>query len=467
MEERNVTFQKRWPAVCLMLVCLLMLLALPSVSAASGSGEARPSVKTDVAGQGPVYVIPVDQRIERGLQAFLERGFKEARKYEASLIVLTIDTPGGLVASAEEIGALIRDSRIPVLAYIEGDAASAGSYLALNADAIVMKPGSMMGSASLVDGSGRAIEDAKLISFWKAKMTGAALLNRRDPDIAAGMTDRNLVFDKPEIGLKKEKGEITALSPEQALKAGYADAIEPTVKEAADWMGYGGHDMIQVKHTGAEKLSTFLTNPIVMTILLFLGIAGVVIELLVPGFGVFGIVGIVAFVLYFFGNYVAGFAGAETWLLFIAGLVMLVLEVFVPSFGILGLLGSACLIAGVVRAAFSLEHALFSLGIAFGAAVVVIAIVVMVFRDRGIWNRFILSSSLTREEGFVPVAPLPELLGERGVSLTPLRPAGTAEIGGRRFDVITEGGFIAASVPVRVIRVEGGKVVVQTIQVEG
>ncbi|MNN51246.1 hypothetical protein D3C81_1658730 [compost metagenome] len=140
---------------------------------------------------------------------------------------------------------------------------------------------------------------------------------------------------------------------------------------------------------------------------------------------------------------------------------MLVLELFVPSFGILGLLGSVCLVAGVVRAAYSYTHALFSLGIAFAAAAVVIAIVAVTFKERGIWNRFILQDSLTKEQGFVPVLEKLSLVGASGISITLLRPAGTASLNGERVDVVTEGSFIAAGASISVIKVEGGRVVVK------
>jgi len=272
------------------------------------------------------------------------------------------------------------------------------------------------------------------------------------------------VVNKPELGVKKEKGQIIALTSDQAMKAGYSDGIANSPEAAILSLGFSTDDIFRVKHTGAEKLSQFLTNPIIMTILLFVGIAGVVIEMIVPGFGVPGIIGIVAFVLYFFGNYVAGFAGAETWLLFILGLVMLVVELFVPSFGILGILGSVSLVAGVVRAAYSYTHALFSLGIAFVAAVVVIVIVAVLFKERGIWNRFILADSLTKEKGFVPVTEKLSLLGGKGISITPLRPAGTAIVEGERIDVVTEGGFIGVNLPIVVIKVEGVRIVVKEIK---
>ncbi|OKP97216.1 nodulation protein NfeD [Paenibacillus sp. P46E] len=449
-------------AVSSISVLLLLLLLIPITGVASADkASPRTSAAAPVSKNGPVFIIPVDQEIERGLQSFLERGFQEAANYGAVLILLEIDTPGGLVDSAEQIGMMVRDSKIPTAAYIRGDAASAGSYIALNAGNIIMKPGSMIGAASLVDGRGNSVEDAKLTSYWKSKMVGAAELNGRDPEIAAGMMDKNIVVNKPELGVKKAQGQIIALSSDEALKAGYADSIASTPEEAITSLGYSTDDIFRVEHTGAEKMSHFLTNPIVMTILLFIGIAGIIIEMLVPGFGVPGIIGTLAFALYFFGNYVAGFAGAETWLLFILGLVMLVLELFVPSFGILGILGSVLLVAGVVRAAYSYTHALFSLGIAFAAAAVVIIIVAVTFKERGIWNRFILKDSLTKEQGFVPVLEKLSLVGASGVSITPLRPAGTASLNGERVDVVTEGSFIDTGVSISVIKVEGGRVVVK------
>lgn len=200
-------------------VVLLLLLLTPFATNVSADGAApkTPGVTNSELKQGPVFIIPVDQKIERGLQSFLERGFEEAANYGAVLILLEVDTPGGLVKSAEEIGTMVRESEIPTAAYIKGDAASAGSYIALNAGAIIMKPGSMIGSASLVDMNGQKVDDAKMISYWRSKMIGAAALNERDPDIAAGMVDSNLVVDKPELGVTKTQGEIIALSSEEAL----------------------------------------------------------------------------------------------------------------------------------------------------------------------------------------------------------------------------------------------------------
>lgn len=91
----------------------------------------------------------------------------------------------------------------------------------------------------------------------------------------------------------------------------------------------------------------------------------------------------------------------------------------------------------------------------------VIVFVAVVFKERGIWNRFILQDSLTRDKGFVPVPEKLRSIGASGMSVTPLRPAGTATFDGERIDVVTEGGFIEAQTAVSVVKVEGGRVVVK------
>ncbi|WP_209860401.1 NfeD family protein [Paenibacillus shirakamiensis] len=439
----------------MMLFCIMTLLPLGSVSALANSSTTAGALKS-----GSVYVISVTQKIESGLFSFMERGFQEAKKQEAALVVLEVNTPGGRIDSAEKIASLITDSGIPTVAFIMGDAASAGSYISLHADKIAMKPDSMIGAAALVDGSGRTVSNPKEISYWKSRMRAAAELHGRDARIAEGMVDSAITVDMPNIGKTKVKDQIISLSSSEAIQVGYADKIATSTEDVIKWMGYNGENTIYVEQTWAEKLAAVLTHPVVSTVLLLLGIAGVVIELLIPGFGVPGILGVASFGLYFFGNYIAGFAGWETGLLFVIGLILLALELFVPSFGILGLLGSASLIAGVVRAAYDTQDAFRSLAIAFGAALVVIIIVVWMFKEKGIWNRFMLKDELTKEKGYSASDERLELLGQVGSSLTILRPSGMAQFGDERIDVVTEGVFIQANTPVKVIKVEGSRVVV-------
>ncbi len=222
-----------------------------------------------------------------------------------------------------------------------------------------------------------------------------------------------------------------------------------------------------VSSQGAEQagflsnLSGFLTTPVMLTLLLFIGLAGVVIELLVPGLIFPGVLGVSAFVLYFFASTFQGLADPYVWLLFAAGIVLMALEIVLPSFGILGLLGAGSLIGGVVMAAWATGHALQTLGIAFVLAAAAVGIVVFVFKERGIWNRFILKDSLTSEAGYNSAVTRFELVGRDAVTLTPLRPSGTVLIEGERLDVVSDGAFIERDKAVVIVKTEGGRIVVQ------
>ncbi|WP_308638854.1 NfeD family protein [Paenibacillus silvisoli] len=407
-----------------------------------------------------VYVVELKQTVEPGMQKVLERAYREAEDAKVSRMLLVLNTLGGRLDSAVEIGELIRGSKVPTTVYVQGKAVSAGTYLALNADQIIMQPGSTIGAAAVVDGSGDLITNPKTISFWTEEMKAAALLNDRDPNIAAAMVNPNLELKLDGLGRTKAKGDILTLSADDAVKVGYAEAMASSVDDAIAKMNLQQPNIVHFEPNIMERIGQFLTLPVVMTILLIIGIAGVTIELMMPGFGAPGIIGVIGFALYFFGHYVAGFAGLEDVILFIVGLLLLISELFVPSFGILGILGSLSLIAGVLMAAPNPKSAGLSLIVALIAAGVIVYIVAKRFAHRGIWNRFILRDRLTTEEGYVSTASKTSYLGMHGKTLTPLRPAGTIRIGDDRVDVVTSGEFIAAGLDVTVIKVEGARVVV-------
>ncbi|QYR24211.1 nodulation protein NfeD [Paenibacillus sp. sptzw28] len=440
-------------AACFMLINLLFT-AVPAASAAAEQSKPGEIGET-------VYIIRAEQTIESGLQRFLERAYAEAENAKAERVLLIINTLGGRVDSAEEIGHMIRTSKVPTTAFVQGKAVSAGTYIALNAQQLVMEPGSTIGSAAVVDATGTLITNPKTVSYWTEEMKEAARLGGRDPNIAAAMVNPDITLELKELGRTKQKGDILALSATDALKVGYADFTASSVDEVLNHLGISQPSVVEVKPTAVERIAQFLTQPLVMTLLLIIGIAGVAIELVVPGFGAPGIIGIAAFGLYFFGHVIAGFAGMEEVILFVLGIVLLIIELFVPSFGILGILGSASLIAGVVLAAPDPKSALVSLAVALVAAGTIVFFVAKRFQHRGIWNRFILRDSLTTAEGYVSTADKASYLGQKGRSITPLRPAGTARIGTERVDVVTSGEFIGADVAVEVIKVEGTRVVVQ------
>ncbi|MDQ0058371.1 NfeD family protein [Paenibacillus harenae] len=454
-------YNPRWRNKAGRISLFMMLLTVLLAGLWTGPTETTQAETASEIGPA-VYIVPVKQTVESGLQSFLERAYKEAGEANAEHIVLVVNTLGGKVINAEQIGHLIRSSDIPTTAFVEGKAVSAGTYIALNADHIVMQPGSTIGAAAVVNGSGELIDNPKTVSFWVKEMMESAQLNGRDGDIAAAMVDPNVELKlQDKIGRDKQKGDILTLSASEAAAVGYSDYTASSVNDVIKWLQLEGRTQVEVNPSLAENVARWLINPLVMTILLVLGIAGIVIELLVPGFGVPGVVGLLGFGLYFFGHYVAGFAGIESVVLLIVGIALLVIEIFVPSFGILGLLGTASLLTGVVIAASDPMTAFISIAVALVAAVLVIAFVVKRYKSKGIWNKFILRDKLTTEDGYVSADAKDSLLGLEGVTVTPLRPSGTVLIGDNRVDVVTSGEFIPAGRKVRVVKAEGTWVVVK------
>jgi membrane-bound serine protease (ClpP class) len=447
-------------------VILVWIVLFALLTPGAGPFAAAAEQRGNAAGE-PVYVVPIHRTIETGLLQFLKRAFKEAEYANARHIILDMNTPGGRIDAAEDIGELVRASKVPTIAFIHGKASSAGSYIALNAGRIAMEPGSTIGAAAVVDLSGKEIENPKIISHWTGLMKAAAENRKRNPDIAAGMVDKNIVVELPALGRTKGRGEILTLTADEALKVGYAEAITPSLNDVIAFIGAQDARIVHFTPSPAEKMARFLTDPVVMTLLLIIGVAGLAIELFIPGFGVPGVLGLLGFGLYFFGQYAAGFAGVEDIALFILGAALLAVEIFVPGFGLFGIAGIVCLACGIVLAAYDTQQAFISLGIALLVAVVIVAVAAKYFGRRGLWNRFILRDEQKTEDGYVSVPSRSALIGRTGRALTPLRPSGTAQFGDERVDVVTQGEYISPGTAVTVIQAEGARIVVRKAENNG
>ncbi|GEL07275.1 NfeD family protein [Salisediminibacterium halotolerans] len=406
-----------------------------------------------------VYVIPVEKEVERGLEAFLNRSIETAEEQGADHIIFEVHTPGGFVDAAGNIAALMRNTDVPTTAYVTGDALSAGAYLSLNADEIVMAPGTRMGSAAVIDGSGSAA-DEKAQSAWLASMREAASLNDRDEQYALAMADSSI--DLPELGAGE--GELLTLTPGQAEEVGYSEGTYESREDVLDHIGMSAASVEEMETTFAETLARFITGPIVVPILLSLGTLGLVLELFSPGFGIFGILGASSLALFFFGHLVAGFAGLETVILFGAGAVLLLIEIFSPSFGVLGVLGIAAVLSSLVLSGYSTTNILFALAIALVITAVASFLFLKYIGYSGTLKKIVFEDQAGNEQGYVSNTSREHLLGETGRALTILRPSGTAEFNNERLDVVSEGGYIEQGRKVKVVSVSGSKMVVREVK---
>ncbi|ABO50999.1 protein of unknown function DUF107 [Desulforamulus reducens MI-1] len=163
--------------------------------------------------------------------------------------------------------------------------------------------------------------------------------------------------------------------------------------------------------------------------------------------------------------YLAQMSGWLATLAFVLGVLALVIELFfVPGFGVAGVVGVILLGWGVLLISVDIFHATQALTLALLVTLLVLVGGVWLATKFNFWRRVTLSNRQNKEEGYLaPDRQMEKLLGLEGVAATPLRPAGSALIEGMKVDVVTEGEFVAPGTHVLVIKVEGTRVVVKTV----
>lgn len=432
-----------------------MLVVLVTLVAGGVGGKPLAVAQESSPAAGPpqrVLVIPVRGNIEPGLARFVRRGFEQARRDRAA-VLLEISTFGGRVDGATEIRDAINAAvaaGVPVAAWVPDRAISAGALIAIAAPSLYMAPDATLGAAE------PRPADEKTISYVRAEFEAAARSRGRDPQVAAAMVDKEVAIP----GLV-DRGHILTLTGERAQAIAFIEGLAEGRQAALDAAGWGDLPVAELAPTAAERVARFVTDPVVAPILLSIGMAGLVAEFYVPGFGFPGIVGLLSLALFFGGHLLAGIAGWEVLLLFLVGAVLLGVELAVPGFGAFGVAGLLAMGAALVLVTGDVVRGLQSLLIGFGVTAVVLVILGRVAGRRGLWRRLALPTRLGGAEGFRATAEDPGLVGRPGRALTPLRPAGVAAVAGRRVDVVTEGEYLPAGTPVEVIRVEGRRVVVR------
>jgi membrane-bound serine protease (ClpP class) len=416
-----------------------------------------------------VYVAPVEGIIDLGLAPFLQRVLNEATKEGAAAVVLEINTFGGRVDAAVLIRDALLNARVSTVAFINKRAISAGALISLAAEKIVMGGGGTIGAATPVQvgqpgGPAQPVEE-KTVSYVRKEFRATAESRKRPPLIAEAMVDADV-----EIPDLIQKGKLLTLTTEEALTHGVADFRADTIESVLEQLGFSGAEVRRAAPNWAENLVRLLTHPVVSSLLITIGMLGIILELRTPGFGVPGVLGITSLALFFWGHWLVQLAGWEELLLVGAGLVLLALEIFViPGFGIAGVLGIAALLGGLslslVGAGATWEFILKAVGrVVFSLLAALIGSLVMLrFLPRLPWGRrLILDTGLAAGEGY---ASAPETdqrwLGKSGRAVSPLRTAGIADIEGERVDVVSDGEFIEPGAPIVVTRIDGNRIVVR------
>lgn len=445
-----------------------------------------PGTVTATGRECKVYTFPINGDIMPAQQRLVSKCLTEAREQETDLVVIRMNTYGGLVNVADSIRTMILNYPTPVWVYIDNQAASAGALIALAADRIYMHPGGSIGAASVVDQNGQPMPD-KFQSFMRATMRATAeshgqVIERiengdtirrwwRDPQTAEAMVGRT-VADSTTVN-------VLTFTASEAVKNHFSEGTASSLEETLAQGGVETYTLTEYRPTTLDRLLAWLMNPVVQGIFVMMIVGGIYFELQSPGIGFALVVAILGAVLYFAPLYLEGVAQNWELILFIIGLVLLAVEIFVlPGFGIAGVAGIVAVILGLSFAAIDndlLRH-LPTGEITVGwilqpILVVIIAATAALIGGLLLSKRFltgttplqrkvVLTAEMAPEQGYVSHPQVAsELIGKTAEVAAVLRPSGRVIIDGIYYDAIAEEGqFIPRGKQVIITRFEGGVV---------
>lgn len=481
---------KRWPISPVR--CLAALLFGFGIVGGVGSGPRARAASDEVAPPAAtpkrVHVLPIRDDIMPPMTYVVRRGVKEAMEAKADLLVIDMDTNGGRVDVTEEIIGILGRFPGETVTYVNRKAFSAGAFIAVSTHRIYMAEEAVIGAAApmmMMPGGGPAelpeTVEAKMTSGIKALIRAKAEKNGHNVEVIEAMIDRQkeLVIDGKTIN---PKGQILTLTATEAA-AEYGDPPVPllsagtqsSIASLLDHLGYAGAERVDLKPTGVEQVAFWLNA--IGPLLLALGLIGIYMEFKTPGFGIPGIVAVIALLLYFLGGYVAGLSGVEWIAVFALGIVLIALELFLfPGTLALGLGGALLVLVSLFMATADLYPGGPTLptlpqlhlpirNLALAAA----------FAGLGIWA---LGSILPRTPAYHTLVSRStsgsvtdrerdrlqsSQIGREGVAESTLRPGGKARFGDDLLDVVTQGELVERGTRVRIVGHSAREAVVEPL----
>jgi membrane-bound serine protease (ClpP class) len=494
-DKKETNFEKMiWYSMLqrLSMLCLIILAAIMPASAALRSEDSKPDSKKAVRATPPVdgaiYVIPLRGAISKAGFSFLRRAVKEAAANGAAAVILDMDTPGGELGAAVKIVDALNRSGLETITWVHPNAGSAGAMIAVGTRYIFMSPYSAIGAAAPVMSGGQNLGETmekKVVSYYSGYFRSVAEKNEHNPQIAEAFIndDVRLVVNGKVLC---EKGELLTLSAQEATQLVngtplFAMGIADSAEEIRKQMGYNG-EIVRIEPLGFERLAYYIT--VLAPIFLLGGIVGTYIEMKTPGFGVPGIIALLCFLIFFTGHFVAGLAGYEVFGVFFLGLILILVEIFIlPGTMVSGLLGTALVIGSLVFAMIDrypeegifpspemLIRPLLNLAIAMGGAVIAGVVLAHFLPRTALYHHLVLGTSLAAgpaldrsRQNVSTNAALPFQEGAEGIARSPLHPSGTAEFSDELVDVVSDGDFVAIGSRVRVVKIEGSRIVVTSV----
>lgn len=427
-------------------------------------------------------MVPIKTEISAAQFFFLRRALKEAEREKASAVVIDMDTYGGEVKAANNSMDALLKTRVPTFIYINPRAISAGALIALATQKIYMSPGASIGAAAPVMSGGEDLPKTmtdKTVSALSAMARAAAEKNGHRPELADAFISKDKEVKIGDVVVHKADSLLTLTATEAAkiyngkplLAVGVADSLEEMLKSA----GLTG-PVKTIAPTGFEHVAFWITA--LAPLFLLGGILGAYLEFKTPGFGLPGILSAFCFTVFFTGHYLAGLAGWEVGALFVVGLLLVLGELLIhPGTVIPGLAGALLMVGALVWAMIDrypgepflpttdmLARPMINLGVAVLLAIVAGISLAKYLPRTSLYHHIVLESSVHGSPAIASMAGAsPVQLGQSGTARSTLRPAGKAEFGGHTVDVITQGDFIDPGSAVRIVALDGLRVVVEKV----
>jgi membrane-bound serine protease (ClpP class) len=414
--------------------------------------------------QKKVFTFAIDQDIDPAMNRRVKLALEQAEALQVDVILIEMDTYGGAVTDADEIRTRILESKIPVYVFINKDAASAGALISIACDSIYMAPGASIGAATVVNGADGAAAPDKYQSYMRSMMRSTAEATGRNPQIAEAMVDEKLVVP----GLSDAESVIT-FSVSEAIKNGYCEGEYVSQKAILEAQNLQSAQVIAYEEKTVDSIISFFLNPAVSGLLILLIIGGIYFELQTPGVGFPLALAISAALLYFIPYYLNGLA--ENWeiLAFVIGIILLVVEFLViPGFGVFGVAGIVLTLGGLVLGMLPNEaldfewvpssqlfSALLTVILAALAAVGLVFWLTPKVNEWGAFKHLTLATTQDRSQGYTASVYSESLIGKIGTVHSRLRPSGKVELDGEIFDAYSRGDFLEKGQAIEVISTEG------------
>ena len=443
-----------------------ILVTLVAIGAFISFFSAVSAYSQEKHGKDTVYVIEIRQNIDNSSMRKLSLGLEDAQAKGADYIILHLDTYGGAVDAADSMRKAILHAPVPVVAFVDLQAASAGALISIACDSIYMRPGASIGAATVVNQNGEVMPD-KYQSFMRGMMRATAEAHGRRAD--------GTWFRDPAIAEKMvDTAGVLSFTPDEAIEARYCEGKAGSIDEVVEHIGLEECEIVHQELSPLEKFILLMMSPLLQGIFLMMIIGGIYFEIQSPGLGLPSIIALIGAVLYFSPLYISGLALNWEIVLFILGLILLAVEIFVtPGFGVAGVLGAILSLTALIFAMIDNDTLYFEGKLNLRAllepcAIVLVSTVTALVLS--IWG----ASKLYPRKSFAYIAQKTELKGDEGwvgvetdslaacvgqvvTAATEMCPSGKVEYGERQYEAVMEYGSANAGERLKVIRAEGGR----------